>query len=99
MFGSRKFPLDNHNNPEYRRAMKILKKDFDAAVSDTWNPYTCLIASAAKRAGVDMWDIIEASKKAGKAMNAFDENFYEPGDEKEPAMRKLRASLPITVKL
>lgn len=81
--------------------MKILKKDFDAAVSRRFDFKTCLVAQAMIREGI----LVESAyhpvrysyygTKAGEARNCFGANFSKPGDEAKPELQALRASLPI----
>jgi hypothetical protein len=86
----------------------ITKRDFDNAVKQEWNYDTCIIAQCMKRNGLNpsgypgpyhLVSELEDRIMPMDAMNSFDAFFNNPGDEKKPELKKLRASLPIPINL
>lgn len=79
------------------RRVTLLKRDFDAATRVPWSMKTCLLAQAGKRLGLDWWDM-DGNLKLGRAMNRFDKAYRRPTPNLQ-ALKRLRASLPITGKI
>lgn len=83
----------------------LQKKHFDRAVKQSWSVNTCIIAQLAIDNG-DLnctHDSIPYDRRpyntaeAGRIMGIFDRNFQACGDENQPVLQELRASLPITL--
>ena len=85
--------------------LRILQRDFDAAVKVPWGPETCLIAQFCirnKKRALDALPLSMRCATVGALMNRFDQSFtlrdggYIPNKRK---LAKLRAYLPVTVEV
>lgn len=89
--------------------IKILKKDFDNAVKQSWSSNTCILSQAAIRMGVMVdpcctWKVAEAisedSYDAKGLMDMFDQHFsQDPDHHCLFELQMLRQSLPMEIEL
>lgn len=84
----------------------IEKADFDEAVKQPFDWFTCLIAQYSRRTGQLLPSgkpKVFASNVPGeiraKLMRTFDQHFSNPGDETKPELVALRASLPLEINI
>lgn len=83
---------------------QITVEDFDNAVKQKWNVFTCIVSQCAMRYNY-LPGIESPASKLRLKLNyrepvkgiteIFDNHFRNPGDEAKPELVALRASLPI----
>ncbi len=83
--------------------MKILKRDFDAAVRQPWGTNTCIVAQCMIRNGIRIRAMHSAHDFAlehdiRRIQREFDLAYCEPHSGTTKALQDIRASLPISFK-
>lgn len=86
------------------KAASLTKGDFDKATAHAWDAETCLVAQFMIRNGIPVLSSMSAYNFAfhhglRSIQIKFDTAFTYPRDKRKASLKKLRASLPIKIRL